>query len=122
MPDMTSRLAEICVDCSDPHRLAAFWAEALGWQIGEANTDDVELVDPERQRAPLLFLRVPERKTVKNRLHLDLSPRDRDQEEEVDRLIALGAHRVDVGQNDVSWVVLADIEGNEFCVLRTRQE
>jgi len=65
----------------------------------------------------LTFARVPEAKRVKNRLHLDLSPVDRDQADEVHRLVGLGAQRVDVGQGDASWVVLADPEGNEFCVL-----
>jgi hypothetical protein len=68
----------------------------------------------------LTFARVPEGKTVKNRLHLDVSPTDREQEEEVRRLLGLGARHADVGQGDVDWVVLADPEGNEFCVLADR--
>ncbi len=66
----------------------------------------------------VIFIRVPEPKTVKNRLHIDVSPIDRGQDEEVERLLALGARRVDIGQGEQSWVVLADPEGNEFCVLR----
>ena len=66
---------------------------------------------------PLLFCKVPEGKTVKNRLHLDLRPED--QAAEVERLIGLGARKVDIGQGSQTWVVLADPEGNEFCVLRT---
>lgn len=69
----------------------------------------------------LTFARVPEGKAVKNRLHLDLNPADREQHEEVRRLLDLGARHVDVGQGDVSWVVLADPEGNEFCVLASRR-
>lgn len=69
----------------------------------------------------LTFAYVPEGKTVKNRLHIDLNPTDRGQEEEVGRLLDLGARTVDVGQGDESWVVLADPEGNEFCVLADRQ-
>jgi hypothetical protein len=69
----------------------------------------------------LTFARVPEEKTVKNRLHLDVNPTDREQTDEVRRLIDLGARPADVGQGDVSWVVLADPEGNEFCVLATRR-
>jgi hypothetical protein len=69
----------------------------------------------------IVFVQVPESKTIKNRLHIDVNPTDRDQDEEVARLETLGARRVDVGQgSDVSWVVLADVEGNEFCVLRRR--
>jgi hypothetical protein len=66
------------------------------------------------------FARVPEGRTVKNRLHIDVNPTDRDQADEVRRLLDLGARRADVGQGDESWVVLADPEGNEFCVLATR--
>jgi hypothetical protein len=68
----------------------------------------------------LTFARVPEGKAIKNRLHLDVNPADREQDEEVSRLLALGARHADVGQGDVSWVVLADPEGNEFCVLAAR--
>lgn len=68
----------------------------------------------------ILFVRVPDRKVVKNRLHFDLKPKD--QHAEVDRIIGLGATHADIGQSDVSWVVLADPEGNEFCVLRPRPE
>jgi hypothetical protein len=68
----------------------------------------------------LTFAYVPESKTVKNRLHLDVSPTDREQDEEVRRLLGLGARHADVGQGDVDWVVLADPEGNEFCVLASR--
>jgi len=67
----------------------------------------------------IVFVPVPERKSVKNRVHIDVNPIDRTQAEEVERLEALGARRVDVGQGDVGWVVMADPEGNEFCVLRS---
>ena len=123
---MTSRFSELCVDCHDPRGLAQFWAEVLDWKIAE-DEDEVEdnwieLVNPDGSSPTLLFARVPEDKAVKNRLHIDVNPRDRDQDEEVERLLALGATRTDVGQGpDVSWVVLADPEGNEFCVLRTRK-
>jgi Glyoxalase-like domain len=118
----------VVVDSSDPSRLAAFWQEALGWRRTEEQPDEVCLEppagSPQDGVAPdLLFLRVPEEKARKNRLHLDLRPRD--QAAEVARLETLGARRVDVGQGPgVSWVVLADPEGNEFCVLRafTEQE
>jgi catechol 2,3-dioxygenase-like lactoylglutathione lyase family enzyme len=116
------RIQCVCVDSTDPPRLAAFWQEALGWR--RTHEEEAEIVleppagSPEDGVAPdLLFLRVPERKAVKNRLHLDLRPSD--QEAEVARLERLGAQRVDVGRGgDPTWMVLADPEGNEFCVLR----
>jgi len=118
----------VCIDSHDPSRLAGFWQEALGWRRTEDEADEVVLEPPEGSPQDgvvpdLLFLRVPDDKAVKNRLHLDLRPAD--QEAEVARLEGLGARRVDIGQGpDVSWVVLADPEGNEFCVLRayTQQE
>jgi predicted enzyme related to lactoylglutathione lyase len=121
---MPLRLQALAFDCHDPDALAAFWAEALGWERGEADPGEACLVPPAGDPAAasgleLLFLPVPEGKQVKNRLHLDLSPDDRDAE--VARLEALGARRVDVGQGDVSWIVLADPEGNELCVLRSRE-
>jgi predicted enzyme related to lactoylglutathione lyase len=118
----------LCVDSRDPSRLAAFWQEALGWRRTYEEEDEIVLEPPAGSPQDgvvpdLLFLRVPEEKSVKNRLHLDLRPAD--QSAEVARLEGLGARRVDVGQgSDVTWVVLADPEGNEFCVLRayTQQE
>ena len=119
---MASRFTELCIDCSDPRPLAEFWAAVLDWKIDEDDDEDaVELSNPEGGFPTLLFIRVPESKTVKNRLHIDVNARDREQAEEVERLLALGATRADVGQgDDVSWVVLADPEGNEFCVLSKR--
>ncbi|HYJ67239.1 MAG TPA: VOC family protein [Nocardioidaceae bacterium] len=119
---MSIRVQCLCVDSHDPDRLARFWAEALGWRRTHDSPDEVVLEppagSPEDGVAPdLLFLRVPEAKTVKNRLHLDLRPDD--QTREVTRIEALGARRVSVGQgDDARWVVLADPEGNEFCILR----
>jgi predicted enzyme related to lactoylglutathione lyase len=110
------------VDCSDPRRLASFWQEALGWRRTYDTADEVVLEppagSPQDGVAPdLLFLRVPDAKAGKNRLHLDLRPGD--QAAEVARLEALGAARADVGQGpEVTWVVMTDPEGNEFCVLR----
>ena len=120
---MSSRFTELCIDSRDPHRLAEFWAAVLEWRIQEdADDDAVELADPEGGPTTLLFIAVPEPKTVKNRLHIDVNPRDREQAEEVERVLALGATRADVGQgDDVSWVVLADPEGNEFCILSGRR-
>lgn len=119
---MTSRWQCVCIDCADPRGLATFWEAALGWPRTYEHDDEVVLEPPvdssARGVAPdLLFLRVPEGKSVKNRLHIDLRPDD--QAAEVARLEALGARRADVGQRgDESWVVLADPDGNEFCVLR----
>ncbi len=119
---MSSRFTELCVDCADPSRLADFWCVVLGYEVTDADDDIVQISAPERSGPTLLFARVAEPKTVKNRLHLDLNPRDREQDEEVARLLALGARHADVGQgDDVSWVVLADPEGNEFCVLAGRR-
>lgn len=124
---MTLRLQSITVDAHDPAALAQFWADVLGWKIGEG-VDDIEvwiereLGDPNNTGFPdILFLRNPDSKSVKNRLHLDLRPDD--QAAEVARLEKLGAKRIDIGQNETescTWVVMADPEGNEFCVLRAR--
>jgi len=119
---MSIRWQCVCVDAKDPDLLATFWADVLGWRRTHADPDEVVLEPPEGSRedgaAPdLLFGSVPEAKTVKNRLHIDLRPDD--QAAEVARIEALGGRRVSVGQgDDVTWVVLADPEGNEFCVLR----
>ena len=122
---MSIRWQCICVDSTDPGRIASFWEQALGWRRTYDSADEVVLEppagSPEDGVSPdILFLRVPEEKSVKNRLHLDLRPDD--QAAEVARLEALGAVRVDVGQSragdKVTWVVLADPDGNEFDVLR----
>jgi predicted enzyme related to lactoylglutathione lyase len=109
------------IDCADPTALVRFWTAALGYTVADDDDPNEVLIAPKDGGGPrLLFLRVPEGKQVKNRLHLDLRPNGQDsQDDEVERLTGLGARRVDVGQGDVSWVVLADPEGNEFCVLRT---
>ncbi|PYI69420.1 glyoxalase [Arthrobacter livingstonensis] len=124
---MTFRLENISFDSTTPVETSRFWAQALGWQIIEDDDpDEIGLQpaagSPEAGVLPdILFLRVPESKSVKNRLHLDLRPDD--QAAEVARLEALGARRVDIGQGaGVTWVVMADPEGNEFCVLRALAE
>ena len=126
---MTSRFTELVVDCHDPEGLAAFWCEVLDFKVIDRSNGMVEIAswtptaEEFRARQPcptLLFIPVPEGKTVKNRLHLDVSPIDGSTEDEVTRLLGLGATRTDVGQGpDRSWVVMADPEGNEFCVLRS---
>jgi catechol 2,3-dioxygenase-like lactoylglutathione lyase family enzyme len=122
------RIQCLCIDTPDPAALAGFWQAALGWRRTYERDDEVVLEPAKGSREDgvvpdLLFLRVPEAKVAKNRLHLDLRPAD--QEAEVARLAALGARRVNVGQGpDADWVVMADPDGNEFCVLRalTAQE
>jgi hypothetical protein len=106
------------VAARDPVALGNWWREALGWIVVNDDSDAFE-IRPAADRLPgLLFVRVPEQKTIKNRLHLDFRPDDRDAE--VERLRGLGATRADVGQGEQSWIVLADPEGNEFCVLGSR--
>jgi predicted enzyme related to lactoylglutathione lyase len=115
---MTSALAALAIDAHDPRRVADFWAAALGWEVVEYDDEGIRIGPADRAAPPIDVLRVPETKSVKNRLHLDLRADGGTQAEEVERLLALGATRADVGQGpDVSWVVLADPEGNEFCVL-----
>ncbi len=112
----------VAVDCADPPALADFWAALLGGEVERFADGDVRLHPP---GGPVLdFLLVPEAKTVKNRLHLDLRADGVATPDELERLLSLGARRVDIGQGpDVSWVVLGDPEGNEFCLLsRSVQE
>jgi hypothetical protein len=138
---MTSRFTEIVVDGHNPGALADFWCAVLGYKIIDARPDLVEIAPAEypdawtevtsrewktrvREAAPaptIVFLTVPETKTVKNRLHIDVSPIG-SQAEEVERILALGATRADIGQGDVGWVVMRDPEDNEFCVLRSVEE
>jgi catechol 2,3-dioxygenase-like lactoylglutathione lyase family enzyme len=131
---MSIRWYSVVVDCRDVAAQSRWWAEALDWRVAYEADNEVVLVPPRTleptrdippmERGPgLIFVPVPEGKTVKNRLHIDLAPSpDAGQEAEVRRLEALGARRADVGQDPdkVSWVVMADPEGNEFCVLSAR--
>jgi hypothetical protein len=125
---MTSRLLEVVVDCHDPRRLAQFWAAVLDYRVIEDRGDHIEIASWEptaeavrREPMPstIIFVKVPESKAAKNRLHLDVMPFDLSQADEVARLVALGARPVDIGQGEQSWVVMADPEDNEFCVLRS---
>ena len=117
---MASSWEQIVVDAEDPPRLARWWAEALGYVIVYEKPDEVEIRRRPDVLPGLLFATAPDPKTVKNRLHLDLRPED--QEAEVERLVDMGARPVDIGQHEVTWVVLADPEGNEFCVLAAREK
>ena len=106
---------EICIDAHDITALGGWWAEVLGWRSGVTSDGDVVLYAPPGAGPNWLFLEVPDDKVVKNRIHFDFRPDDH--KAEVDRVIRLGARRVDIGQGQESWVVLADPEGNEFCIL-----
>ncbi len=106
------------VDAKDPVSLGLWWQQALRWVVVNDSPEEFEIRPTFDQLPGLLFVAVPESKVIKNRLHLDFRPDDQDGE--VDRLLSLGASRVDIGQGEQSWVVLADPEGNEFCVLSER--
>ncbi|WP_043501217.1 VOC family protein [Georgenia sp. SUBG003] len=114
---MTASISCLVIDAVDIRRVADFWLAALGWE--EREVDEVGVsIGPPGGGPGIDVIAVPERKSVKNRLHLDLRADGSTQAAEVERLTGLGATRADVGQGpDVSWVVLADPEGNEFCVL-----
>ncbi|MGC5531364.1 VOC family protein [Streptomyces sp. SR-10] len=129
---MASKFTELAIDCADPAGLARFWCSVLDYEVRDEDAEEgVVTIGPraaaEAEGRPgpvppvLTFARVPEGKSVKNRLHIDVSPSDREQGDEVRRLIGLGACRADVGQGDASWIVLTDPEGNEFCVLGGRR-
>lgn len=114
---MACRFYQLTIDSREPPVLARFWAAALDQRILYETEDEVIVGADEHSYPGLCFVPVPEDKVIKNRLHIDIDPDDQDVE--VQRLIELGARPVDVGQAaDVTWVVLADPEGNEFCVLR----
>jgi predicted enzyme related to lactoylglutathione lyase len=116
------RLRHITVDCADPYRLATFWSRTTGWPVSEIDEpgDDEVLVEAPPPVPGLLFIRVPEGKTVKNRVHLDWQPTESTRDDQVERAIAAGAtvhedHRTPDGRG---WVTLLDPEGNEFCIER----
>jgi len=121
---MDIRIQCVVVDSHDCERLATFWSQTLGWRITYQTENEWAIEPPEGDPAvdvapDILFVKVPDEKVTKNRLHFDLRPSD--QAAQVERLLGLGARHADIGQgDDVSWVVLADPEGNEFCVLRPR--
>ena len=124
---MACRFTELIIDCQDHDLVGRFWQEVLGYEETERcdGPEDfyVELTGPPGAGPRIVVGRAPDDKVVKNRLHIDVNATDRDRDAEVERILDLGATRVDIGQgDDVSWVVLADPEGNEFCVLRSRVE
>ncbi|MGX7826860.1 VOC family protein [Actinokineospora sp. 24-640] len=122
---MPTRLVSVVVDAADPRALAGFWAGLLGWSLAYVDDEEVDVEAPAGDGCPLelVFVPVAEPKTAKNRVHLDLAtPTDAAQAATVARAEELGARRLDIGQGEVPWVVMADPEGNEFCVLEPRPE
>ena len=116
-------ISQLTIDCADPHALAAWWREVTGWTyVWEPAPDDDEIgiAPADGSATAWLFIKVPELKSGKNRLHVDVRPPNgSSQPAELERLLAMGATRVDIGQGNVPWHVLADPEGNEFCLLRS---
>jgi predicted enzyme related to lactoylglutathione lyase len=127
---MSTRLHSVVFDAADPSALARFWATATGWPITYEEPDEVIVEPPEDETGtptepglPLVFARVDDPKVSKNRVHIDLNSRSADDQREiVERLLGHGAEPSHIGQGDVRWVVLADPEGNELCVLDPRDD
>lgn len=115
---MTSRIGDVVVDCANPPLLARFWCEALGYRIVDQDATGVAIAGAPMM-PNILFIEVPEGKAVKNRLHFDVCPTDRDPDGELERLLALGARRSSIVAGG-KWTVLEDPEGNEFCLMRKR--
>jgi predicted enzyme related to lactoylglutathione lyase len=116
---MPSRFYSVVIGANDIVALGRFWADVLDQRVVYQSDDELVVAKDDDTEPALVFVPVPQGKSGQNRLHIDLAPDDRDAE--VERIIGLGATRVDVGQGpDVTWVVLADPEGNEFCVLSAR--
>ena len=119
---MTSKFSELCIDCKDPRSLAQFWSAILDWTIEEDDEGEDYIYIEGSSEPGIAFIKVPEGKTVKNRLHIDVTPTDGTRDQEVERVLGLGATRVDIGQGEQRWVVLADPEGNEFCILGRKED
>ncbi len=121
---MASRISELVIDCRDPHRLAEFWCEVLGFVVLDTEEGAVEIGPRDGfggLQPTLIFSSTTEPKAGKLRLHIDINPTDRDQDDELERLLAIGARPADIGQSgEEPWHVLADPEGNEFCLLRAQ--
>jgi predicted enzyme related to lactoylglutathione lyase len=119
---MPVRLHHIVVDAHDLPGLARFWTQALGWKVLSEREREIVIGTDESALVGMCFMPVTDSKTVKNRVHLDLTSSAQDRDQEIERLLALGARRVDIGQTGAeSWRVLADPEGNEFCVIRPKE-
>ena len=119
---MSVRLHHIVIDAHDLPRLARFWTQALGWKILSEREREIVIGTDENAPVGICFMPVTDPKMVKNRVHLDLTSSAADRLQEIGRLLALGARRVDIGQTGAeSWTVLADPEGNEFCIVRPKE-
>ena len=119
---MPVTLHHIVIDTHDLPELARFWTQALGWRVLSEREREIVIGPDEHAPVGICFMPVTDAKTVKNRVHLDLTTSADDREQEIARLLALGARRVDIGQTGAeSWTVLADPEGNEFCVVRPKE-
>ena len=119
---MPVRLHHIVIDTHDLPRLAQFWTQALGWKVLSEREHEIIIGTDENAPVGICFMPVTDRKTVKNRVHLDITTAAEDRDQEIERLLALGARRADIGQTGTeSWTVLADPEGNEFCVVRPKE-
>jgi predicted enzyme related to lactoylglutathione lyase len=119
---MPIRLHHIVIDTHDLPRLARFWTQALGWRILSEREREIVIGTDDGAPVGMCFMPVSAPKAVKNRVHLDLTTSAGDRDQEIERLLALGARRVDVGQAGTeSWTVLSDPEGNEFCVVRPKE-
>ena len=119
---MPVRVHHIVVDAHDLPGLAQFWAQALGWKVLSERAHEVVIGPDENAPVGMCFMPVTDVKMAKNRVHLDLTSEAEDRQTEIERLLTLGARRVDVGQTGAeSWTVLADPEGNEFCVIRPKK-
>ncbi|MFD7652652.1 VOC family protein [Actinosynnema sp. NPDC059797] len=119
---MACRITELVLDCNDPEALARFWCEVLDYEVLSREEGVLEIGRDGGNYPTIILEPVDEAKRQKLRLHIDVNATDRDQDAELERLLALGARQVDVGQRDVDWYVLADPEGNEFCLLKSRVE
>jgi predicted enzyme related to lactoylglutathione lyase len=118
---MPVALHHIVVDTHDLPKLARFWAQALGWKVLSERPAEIVIGPDVDAPVGMCFMPVADRKTAKNRLHLDITTSAEDRDQEIERLLGLGARRVDIGQTGrESWTVLADPEGNEFCVIRPK--
>ncbi|MEX3104981.1 MULTISPECIES: VOC family protein [unclassified Streptomyces] len=123
---MACRISELVIDCTDPERLAAFWADVLGYvEVGREEDGSIEIGPPGvgfgGPQPTVVLSPTSDPRPAKLRLHIDVSPTDRDQDTELARLLALGARHADIGQTgEENWYPLIDPEGNEFCLLRRR--
>ncbi|MBO0608107.1 VOC family protein [Myceligenerans salitolerans] len=128
---MVAFISHVAVDCRDPYALSEWWKDVLGYAEDPDDPNDPDheecyIEDPKGKRVPLVFIKVPEGKTVKNRLHFDLRPKAGERNAEYQRLLRLGATKVEdhrgIDGPGTGWIVMADPEGNEFCILRSEAE